>query len=693
MSVTQISIGIDVGGTHTDLAAVSGDRVVRAKAPTTHHNYSIGIFDALKGVAEKLDLTVDSILANHCRAFVNGNTIVTNALTEMKGARVGVLVTAGFADVLRVGRGARLNVRDDHLQRNLPRVVPQELVMEIDERIDRDGNVVVPLNHTQVEQAVHRLRDRGVDCIAVCFLWSTANGQHEMEAQEIVHRHAPGVFVTRSVAVASVFREFERWQTAILNCYVQPPVKNFVETLAAGLRQRGYQRELEFFNGLGGVLTAEVVKEVPIQLYSSGPAGGATASAALARRYSLTEVLCGDMGGTSFDTILIQDYAPKVVQRCTIGRFDTALSLLDIDSIGAGGGSIVHLDSRGVPQVGPQSAGSNPGPVCAGRGGTQPTVTDCMAVMGFIDPKNYLGGGFELDVEAARAALEREVGAALGWDALKTAAGAYSLVVANMANALRAASISRGRDPRRCTFIAYGGALPVFSASICRRLGISDMIVPGHSSAFSAYGLLEADYIRRASATIGWILGDEAGYGHMIATRDRLEQEVRDDLRQAGFDAASVRIAHGGDFRYVGQLAELYQPMERSAVEQALGAAIIPAFNAAYEVEFGPDTAWRESKLMLVNYVVTGTGIRDKPDIKPLPVEPRDVTIALMSRRRLYLPDEQEWIETPIYDAAKLLPGAELAGPAIIDCRDTTIYVPTAARLRRDEYDNFRIAV
>ena len=693
MAVDEISIGIDVGGTHTDLCSVQGTNIVRAKALTTHDDYAVGIFNALGNVSEIIGVSVDDLLAKHCRAFVNGNTIVTNALTELKGAKVGVLVTGGFADILRVGRGARLNVRDDHLQRNLPRLVSQECVAEIDERIDRDGKVIVALDPIQVEKEVRRLVELDVDCIAVCFLWSTANGSHEQEAEDIIKRVASNVFVTRSVAVASVFREYERWQTAILNCYVQPPVKGFVETVAAGLRSRGYTRALEFFNGLGGVLTEEVVKQVPIQLYSSGPAGGAVGSAALAKRYGLDEVLCGDMGGTSFDTILIHKQQAKVVQRCTIGRFETALNLLDIDSIGAGGGSIIHLDSRGIPQVGPQSAGSTPGPACSGRGGTEPTVTDCMAMMGFIDPANYLGGQYELDLDAAKQALEEKVGNALGWDAIKTAAGAYSLVVANMANALREVSVSRGRDPRKCAFIAYGGALPVFSASICQKLGISDMIIPGQSSAFSAYGLLEADYIRRESSTIGWLVGKEESYGHMIATRDRLEQRIRDDLQAAGFANDEMEITYGGDFRYVGQLAEMYMPMAKGDVEKEHGTAISPVFNTAYEEEFGPDTAWSESDLMLVNYVITGVGIRQKPNIQPSAAEPHAADGAISSTRRLFLPDEQEWVETPIYAAAKLAPGAQFAGPGIIDCKDTTIYIPRKALARRDEYNNFRVSL
>ncbi|OUS06951.1 hypothetical protein A9Q90_05600, partial [Gammaproteobacteria bacterium 54_18_T64] len=249
------------------------------------------------------------------------------------------------------------------------------------------------------------------------------------------------------------------------------------------------------------------------------------------------------------------------------------------------------------------------------------------------------------------------------------------------------------RDPRKCAFIAYGGALPVFSASICQKLGISDMIIPGQSSAFSAYGLLEADYIRRESSTIGWLVGKEESYDHMIATRDRLEQLIRDDLQAAGFANDEMKITYGGDFRYVGQLAEMYMPMAKGDVGKEYGTAISPVFNNAYEEEFGPDTAWNESDLMLVNYVVTGIGIRQKPDIQPSAAEPHPADEAISSTRRLFLPDEQSWVETPIYDASKLGPGAHFEGPGIIDCKDTTIYIPRKALARRDEYNNFRVSL
>jgi N-methylhydantoinase A len=687
--MSEISIGIDVGGTHTDLIAIQGDKVVRSKALTTHNDYSEGIFGALEGAASEFDLSVDNLLSDHARAFVNGNTIVTNAITEMKGAQVGVLVTAGFADILQFGRGSRSNEFDDHLQENLPQTVAKELISEIDERIDRDGNVVVPLDRAQIEREVARLRDLGVDAIAVCFLWCTRNDAHEREAERIIREIAPDLFVTCSVTAASVFREFERWMTAILNCFVQPPVESFVNKVSEGLRARGYGRAVEFFNGLGGVLGADEVRELPILLYSSGPAGGAIGAAALARRYGIENLLCGDMGGTSFDTTLVHHEKPIVAQRCRIGPFDTAISLLDIVSIGAGGGSIVGLDARGVPKVGPQSSGSIPGPVCYGNGGTAPTMTDCMVTLGFLRPDNYLGGKHALDVDAARSALESEIGASMGWDATETAAGAYNLAVANMANALRGVSIRRGHDPRKCTFLAYGGALPMFAAAICRQLNIKDMIVPNHSSAFSAYGLLEADYIGRKSVTLGWTVENRDQLSSTVEARDGLERQILDEIEHAGFPRDQIQVIHGADFRYAGQLNELYMEFSPDDLMKEGEGGLREQFDAAYEEEFGPETAWRDSGLMLINYVITGVAVREKPELQSVEIESHSAADALTGTRSVYLPDIHEQVDTPVYDAEKIGPGAGFEGPGIIEVRDSTIYVPKGATVERDGYSNF----
>ena len=689
--MTSVSIGIDVGGTHTDLIAVRGKEIVRAKSLTTHDDYSEGIFTAINSAAEDLRLSLKELLSEKARVFVNGNTIVTNAVTELKGAKVGVLVTAGFRDIPRFGRGNRSNEIDDQRQINLPQIVANENIIEIDERVDRDGNIVIPLNRTQVHEAVRKLMEAEVDAIAICFLWCSRNEKNERQVESIVRELAPNLFVTCSVSAAPVFREYERWMTAILNCYVQPPVDNFVTRIVAGLRKHGYQKAVEFFNGLGGVLGEEEVRQQPVLLYSSGPAGGAIGASALARRYGISNLLCGDMGGTSFDTTLIHNERPLVAQRCQVGPFATSVSLLDIISIGAGGGSLVGLDARGVPKVGPESVGSMPGPACYGNGGEFPAMTDCMVTMGFLRPDNYLGGKHRLDVEAARESLTSHVGNKMGWSPEQVSAGAYNLAVANMANALRSVSIRRGYDPRKCTFVAYGGALPMFAAAICKQLNIEDMIVPNHSSAFSAYGLLEADYVRRKSVTVGWVVEDRAGLSGMLARRKILADSILEEMVGAGFAKESVRLLHGADFRYMGQLSEMYLDLDETDILQDGKGGLREKFDSEYEKEFGPETAWKNSSLMLVNYVITGVAIREKPEIEPADFEENSATSSIKETRRVYLPDLQAFHETSVYDSELIEPGGAFTGPGIIEVRDTTIYIPSESSVFRDGYFNYRV--
>jgi len=316
-----------------------------------------------------------------------------------------------------------------------------------------------------------------------------------------------------------------------------------------------------------------------------------------------------------------------------------------------------------------------------------------MVTLGFLRADNYLGGEFTLDVDAARIALVEHVGGALGWDAEQTSAGVYNLAVANMANALRGVSIRRGYDPRKCTFVAYGGALPMFAAAICRSLNISDMIVPNHSSAFSAYGLLEADYIRRKSVTIGWTTEDRSKLERMVDIRDALVGEVTAEIESAGFKAKDIQLMHGADFRYAGQLNEMYMDLDADDIFTQGAGSMREKFDTAYEEEFGPETAWRDSDLMLVNYVISGVAIRNKPHTVAVAVEQQPADVALIGTRPVFLPDVRELTETPIYDSEKMAPGAWFEGPGIIEVRDTTIYVPRDAVVERDGYMNFRLTL
>ena len=433
----------------------------------------------------------------HCRAFVNGSTIVTNAITELRGAKVGVLITCGFKDTFRLAGGARTHDYDDQLQVPPPEVVERDCLVEVTERVDSTGQILVALEDDEVRVGIRALKAAGAEAIAVCFLWSFQNPANELRAGELIREEFPGAFFTLSHDAHPVIGEFPRFMTAVFNCLSHRATTRYIEGLKAELGKAGFRGAMTFFQGIGGSIGTDAVEQKPITLMQSGPAGGVMGARQIAEKLGIRNVLVGDMGGTSFDTALLANLVPTVAREAAFGAYRTGINILDIVSVGAGGGSIAWLDGRGVPQVGPRSAGSEPGPACYARGGERPTVTDANVVLGLIDPGNYLKGAHQLDVGAARTAIERHIATPLGWTIERAAAAIYDLAVIEMANALRMVSVERGHHPRDFTFFSYGGGLGLFAVEICRRLGCPNIVVPDNCSAFSAYGVLTADYVRQ----------------------------------------------------------------------------------------------------------------------------------------------------------------------------------------------------
>ena len=393
-------IGVDVGGTHTDVSVVVGQRIERGKALTTYDDFSRGVLEAVGVAAGEFDLTLAELLAR-TKLFINGTTVVTNAIAQLRGSRVGVLVTSGFRDTFRFAGGPRLTETDDHLQLNVPDLVARNAIAEIDERIDWSGEVITPIDLEQVRAAAKQLVDESeIDALSICFLSSFVNSEHELAAERAVQELYPDLFVTPSHRVFPVMGETRRWTTAILNSFVQDRAEVYLTSLSAKLREAGLAGGLAFFQGLGGGISLEKARAYPLSMLGSGPAGGAIGANELAKRMGKKRVLLGDMGGTSFDTGIIVDNEIHIEKNLQLGPFQTGVNLVDVISVGAGGGSIAWISERGVPQVGPRSAGSTPGPAALDRGGTEPTVTDAMVTLGFIDPDNYLGGRVQLEARA-----------------------------------------------------------------------------------------------------------------------------------------------------------------------------------------------------------------------------------------------------------------------------------------------------
>jgi N-methylhydantoinase A len=679
----RVLIGIDVGGTHTDTCVSIGDRLVRAKAFTTHDDYSRGLLDALTVAAERLECSLPELLSA-ADALVNGTTVVTNALTELRGARVGVIITRGFRDTFRFAGGARRPVYDDHQQLTPPDVAPRDCILEVDERVDRNGETPVPLDEEQVREAVRSLREKDVEALAICFLWSFRNPAHELRAREIAQEEWPGVFITLSHEIHPVIREHERFFSAVFNSYCQPSAKRLLRTVASRLGDQGFGGHLTFFSGAGGAIPGELAERFPLLLLASGPAGGVCGAIELSQRMELSEVLVGDMGGTSFDTTLVQSRTPRIASQLKVAGLPTGINVVDVVSIGAGGGSIAWVDERGVPQVGPHSAGSTPGPACYGHGGTEPTVTDATLVAGLIDPDAYLDGRVTLDRLAAHDVIER-YGSRFGWSAAAATDAILQLTAANMADALRTVTVERGHDPTRLAMIGYGGTLPMFAAAICERLQISRVVLPANSSVFSAFGVLVAPFLRRYPRSLQISLDEPDAAAVVQGTRVQMRELAVAEAAVAGIDDAGLQLQWGAELRFGGQVSEVDVPLDPGPFTAADAASLRESFPARYEQSYGPGTAWTGAPVVLVNLILTATAAMPGPTLSPAAMN-GDGPATPVAERRVLMHGGAWRDRVPVYDGPAFLPGMHFAGPAILDEHDTTVYVPETWSCRRDEW-------
>ncbi len=682
-------IGVDVGGTHTDIAVSTPDGLVRGKALTSHGEYSEGILESIGVAAERLGRSRRELL-ERTDQIVLSTTVVTNALTELRGAKVGVLITRGFKDTFRLAGGARQPVLDDQHHRNPPDLMPRNCIEEIDERVLGDGRAV-ELDESGVRAAVARLREEQVDAIAVCFLWSFKHPGHEQRAREIIQEEWPEVFVSISSEVYPVIREHERFFSTVFNCYCQPAASVLLDTLRDQLDAEGFAGELTMFSGAGGVIPLETARRLPVLLLASGPAGGVAGAIHLAERMGQRDILVTDMGGTSYDLSLVEDLQPSITPRISIAGLDTGISIVDILSVGSGGGSIVWIDERGVPQVGPHSAGSIPGPACYGRGGTNATVTDAAVVAGMIDPAGYLNGRMALDRDAAM----RVVGAfgeQLGWMAYEAANAILDLTVTNMANATRAVSIERGHDPRGFAMFAYGGTLPLFAPRICDALDITQVVLPANSSVFCAFGLLTADFVRRYSKSVEAPLGPGADADAINAIRAQLVGQAEQELRASGLDPATATLEWEAGVRFGGQVWEITVPIGSADVTSDDLQAIATAFPATYERAYGEGTAWEGSEILLANLTLRAVVARRDPSIPSPPDGGGNAAeSALKDRREVLLPGERAPVTVPVYDGNRFAAGFRIEGPAIVDEHDTTLFLPPSWSCERDELSNYNL--
>ncbi|MGV9967803.1 hydantoinase/oxoprolinase family protein [Streptomyces olivaceus] len=676
-----LHVGIDVGGTFTDAVAVVDGRAVRGKAFSTK-DVTTGILDALAVLQERAGLAEAAFFAAVDR-FVLGNTIVTNAVDEQKYAPVGLLTTQGFRDTLRIARSARTDERDPHRMAAPPDIVERRRIVEVAERIDARGEVLVPITDAGIATAVDAALAQGAESLAVCLLWSFRNPAHEKAVGQYLDKHRPDVPYTLSSALTPVYREYERMVTTALDAAVKPLVASHFDHLARELRRRGLRTRVQIMQVHGGFLSVEETGKAPISMFNSGPVGGVTGARLLGKRLGRRRVLTADMGGTSLDAAAILDDEFRLLPRAEIGGLPTSLTAVDIETIGAGGGSLAWVDGRNLLRVGPHSAGSTPGPACYGKGGARPAVTDAALVLGLINPEYYLGGTVPLYPDLARQALRTHVAEPLGLTGDEAAQGVYRLAASQMSNALRKITVNRGHDPREFTLVGFGGACGLFAAAIAAEAGVREVVVPRNAAVFSAYGLMHADSVFSAVRTSPWTMDQPA------AALDR-EFTALEERAEAWFEAEGIEedrreLYREADMKFVGQIFEVTTRLPAGTFGEADKEALRARFVADYEEEFGDGTAWSEAEILLVNTRVRAVGRSEVQTTAgdAAAVEERHVP----GRREVLDPLTGERLEVDVHRGFGALGRA--SGPCLLEEPDTTVYVPGGASVELTDAGDF----
>ena len=691
MSASRYRLGVDVGGTHTDLVLLdtaTGELLIE-KVSSTPKNPALGV---LNGVAKFIDR---GIVPDEIGFFAHGTTITTNALLEMRGAKVGLLITKGYRAVQEIQNQARDGNLFDYFYSKPAAIAPQSLTKEIPERCDYAGHVLLPLDEGAVREATQELKDAGVQSIAVCYLFSFMNSAHEEQTRALIHERFPAAQVSLSSEVLPRIREWARLSTTLLNAYLEPVMVRYIAHLNSGLDSAGVRTRQRFLmQSNGGVMpfSAAIAGGRTVHTLFSGPAAGAQASAYLARDDARRGLVTLDMGGTSADIAFIEGGAPLEVTEGVIARRQIDVPALDMTTISAGGGSIAWIDGGGFLNVGPQSAGADPGPACYGRGGGRPTVTDADLVCGYLNPDYFLGGTQRLDVAASRAALEAHVAAPLRMGVMAAAAGIQRIVDMRMADEVRVFAAKRGVDLSAFTLLPFGGAGAVHAAAVAEELGMRRILVPPRPGAFSALGLLCTDvvhdYIRSELRPFAEITAD-----HAEDIFRQLERKAGDELAAEGMSPADARFARELDLRYTGQGYELRTPLEGLFADRLTAAALAAArdrFDERHARSHGH--AARERPVEVVSYRLrVRVGVpKYEPRETAAPPSPHSVADAVKGTRSVSF--NGSVTDAVLYERDRLDIGATIAGPALVEQFDATTVIPPRWNGHVDGYGNLILA-
>ncbi len=677
-----MQIGVDIGGTFTDIVALDREgQLVLTKVPSTPKDLLEGIAAAVRRV-----LALAGAPASAVERFIHGTTVATNAVLEQKGAVTAILTTEGFEDVLELGRQKRSRMYDLDMDPETPTfVAPRRRRVGIRERLDARGGVIVPLDDGQVRAAVAALQRDGVQAIAVCYLFSFVNPAHERRTREICRELAPELSVSLSSDVDPTFREYERLCVTAFDAYLGPVVKRYLAGLAEALGGLGITSVPLVMRSRGGIVSAGVAAQQPVTLFLSGPAGGVVGARFAAERSGVRDFVSLDMGGTSNDVAVVRGGEPMIAAEGAIGPYPVRTPMVDVNTIGAGGGSVAWIDRAGGLRVGPRSAGADPGPACYGRGGGEATVTDANLLLGYLNPARFAGGLMALDVDGAR----RAVGAVadrLGLDANAAAAGIHRVINARMADQIRLVTIKRGYDPRQFALVVLGGAGPVHGAALAAEMGMPEVIVPEAPGVLAAFGLLAAAVEHHHARTLQ-AHAEAVDLDAVNRCLAELDAAGRARMQEEGVPSADVRVTCAADMRYVGQAYEL-----EVAVDAPLGpggvAGAVRAFHAVHERVYG--YAREQQPVEFVNFRAVHRYPLPRPRVRPPVRASGAASDARVGERRAYFSPDG-FLATAVYDRAQLPLGAQVVGPAIVEQADSTTVIPPGHAALVDAAGNLRI--
>jgi N-methylhydantoinase A len=660
----RFRLGLDVGGTFTDLVlADEQGRIVAAKAPTTRDDLVAGLFDGLARLAGEVGCETPELLAQ-IDVMVHGTTVATNAVLTETGARTGLITTRGFRDILAMRRGLR-EVFYDNKYRAPAALVPRYLRRPVTERVNAAGDVLTPLSRDDVRDACALFAREAIEAVAICFMHSYKNSQHEQEAAALVRELLPHAFVTASHEILPAIRIYDRVSTTVFNAYTGPIVGRYLGLLEGALRERGFAGTLLFMQSNGGVTSPGEAVRAPAKLILSGPAAGPAAGIAAAQALGFEDLAVCDAGGTSFEVSLVQKGAPLLLRQQDVDRRRLALPTLGIHTLGAGGGSIAWVDGGGLLHVGPKSAGSDPGPACYGRGGEDATVTDAALMLGYLTPEFFLGGRMPLYREKAAAAIAR-LGDKLGLDPIGASRGIYEVTAANMAAGIHAVTVQRGYDPRDFLLVAGGGAGPLFACRIARELQMPAILVPGLSATLCAWGMLYADLMHDDVTPLHSRI-DVLDAGTWQGALERMRDRGARLLEQEGIAVSGQHYDASADLRYVGQYDDITVPLTPQEWDGRDLSELVARFHRLHDELNGYALPEQQCEVSALHLTAVGTA--EKPS---LPVH-ADVAADAPSARRRRVFIEGDAVEVPVHTPAGWPRGHVIAGPAIIELPASTL--------------------